>query len=701
MARRALDVAAVGLQLPGVEVVVEVVLQHIAVDLARQLRVQDRETGLDPAQQVAFQPVRAGAEQLRGAVIAEPVDPAVLQETADDRAHPDVVRDAGHPGAQGAGAAHDQVDLHAGLRSGIQRADHLRFVEGVHLGDDPPGAPAGRQPRFALDPLQQARVQGEGRLQQALELHPRGQPGQLLEQQVHIVADIRIGGDQAQVGIRACGAAVIVAGTQVDIAAQLAAFAAHDQQHLGVGLEPDHAVDDLHAGFLQTVGEAEVGLLIEARAQLDHHGDVLAVAGRLDQRVHDQRVLAGAVQGLLDRQHVGVDGGLLDHIQHRGERIEGMVQQHVPARDDLEDPVAVAQGARAQGGVLQFRPLDHVVQLDHAVEVDRAVDTVDRVFGQPEVLQQGAHDVARAVLRDLQPDRRAVATVDQFIAQRQGEVLDLFLVHHQLGITGHAELVGPLDFHAREHLIDESRQHRGQEHEGLRAAELLRQLDDARQRARCTHDRQVPGAAKRVGALEHHHDVQRFVEDLRERVRGIQAERGQHRHDLVAEIRAQPAFLAVVPGVPAEYVDACLVQRRAQRFVPAAVLLVHQLCGAVVDRIEDRLRRHAIRRRRQAELLRMAHGGGADLEELVQVGAGDAHEAQALQQRHLRVHGLGQHAEIEIQLRQFTVDVQRRVAQRIAVHGYGDGNRSTHPEKSSAEGREATSVRARTWSASK
>ncbi|KAG1080436.1 hypothetical protein G6F40_015878 [Rhizopus arrhizus] len=113
----------------------------------------------------------------------------------------------------------------------------------------------------------------------------------------------------------------------------------------------------------------------------------------------------------------------------------------------------------------------------------------------------------------------------------------------------------------------------------------------------------------------------------------VQAQRRQHRHDLVAEVRAQPALLAVVPGVPAEHTDAGFRQCRAQRLVPAAVLLVHQLGGTVMDGGEDGLRAHAVRRRRQAELLRVAHGSGADLEEFIEVGAGAAHEAQALQQR--------------------------------------------------------------------
>jgi len=166
-----------------------------------------------------------------------------------------------------------------------------------------------------------------------------------------------------------------------------------------------------------------------------------------------------------------------------------VVQQQVLARRCLEDAVAVAQRARGHRRVFQVRLRDQVVQLDDAVEVDRAIDAVHRVLGQAEILQQRAHDLARHVVGDFQAHRRPVAALDQFVAQRQRQVFHFLLVHHQLGIAGDAELVGTLDFHAREQFIDEGRQHRRQEHEVLRSAELLRQLDDARQRARCTHDR--------------------------------------------------------------------------------------------------------------------------------------------------------------------------------------------------------------------
>src|SRR3546814_19111088 len=101
----------------------------------------------------------------------------------------------------------------------------------------------------------------------------------------------------------------------------------------------------------------------------------------------------------------------------------------------------------------------------------------------------------------------------------------------------------------------------------LAAGDLLRQLDDEWQRARRAHERQVAAAAERVLALEHDDEVERLVEDLRERVRRVQAERRQHRHDLLAKVRAQPSGLARVPRLAAAYAPARVGQRSEERRV--------------------------------------------------------------------------------------------------------------------------------------
>ena len=43
---------------------------------------------------------------------------------------------------------------------------------------------------------------------------------------------------------------MVVTGCKMHIAAQLFTFTTQHQNHLGVGLETDHAIDDMRAGFL-------------------------------------------------------------------------------------------------------------------------------------------------------------------------------------------------------------------------------------------------------------------------------------------------------------------------------------------------------------------------------------------------------------------------------------------------------------------
>ena len=101
------------------------------------------------------------------------------------------------------------------------------------------------------------------------------------------------------------GARVVVAGAEVRIrtsrTALRVALAADEQRELRVRLQAEHAVDDLRAGALEPLGPVDVRLLVEARHQLDDDGDFLAAARRLDQRFHQHRVDAGAVDRLLDR----------------------------------------------------------------------------------------------------------------------------------------------------------------------------------------------------------------------------------------------------------------------------------------------------------------------------------------------------------------------------------------------------------------
>ena len=164
---------------------------------------------------------------------------------------------------------------------------------------------------------------------------------------------VRVGGQQAEVGVQARRARVVVAGAQVRVgheprAAARVALAADQQRELRVRLQPEHAVDDLRAGALQPLGPVDVRLLVEARHQLDDDRDFLAAPRRLDQRFHQHRVDAGAVDGLLDRDDVGIVGRAADELDDRLERLVRMVQQDVVLADRREDVGRVAQPRRAR-----------------------------------------------------------------------------------------------------------------------------------------------------------------------------------------------------------------------------------------------------------------------------------------------------------------------------------------------------------------
>ena len=104
--------------------------------------------------------------------------------------------------------------------------------------------------------------------------------GEVVEDHVHALGDLRIAGQQTQVGIKPRRAGVVIAGAQVAVAARHAVFVVADQHgQLAMGLQPHHAVENLHAGVFHGAGPANVRSLIEASHQLHHHRYLLGLRG--------------------------------------------------------------------------------------------------------------------------------------------------------------------------------------------------------------------------------------------------------------------------------------------------------------------------------------------------------------------------------------------------------------------------------------
>jgi hypothetical protein len=116
---------AVRAEQPGVAVVGQ---QHgdQLLDPGARAGVLDRHDDLDPAVEVALHQVRRAQARLGRAAVGEAEDPRVLEELADDRAHPDPLGETSHPRAERAPGPDDQVDLDALLTRPVERLDRGR-----------------------------------------------------------------------------------------------------------------------------------------------------------------------------------------------------------------------------------------------------------------------------------------------------------------------------------------------------------------------------------------------------------------------------------------------------------------------------------------------------------------------------------------------------------------------------------------------
>ena len=210
---------------------------------------------------------------------------------------------------------------------------------------------------LAIDELQEPRAQAVRRDEQPAERPLARQAGQDVEQVRDVRADLRAAGQQPEVHVQAGRLRVVVAGPDVDVAAQAGALAPDDERGLAVRLEADQAVDDVRAGALQLAGPDDVRLLVEAGLDLDEDHDLLAAFGGADERLDQRRVAGRAVERLLDRQDVGIVGGLGDEpLDRRRERLVRVVDQDVAGADGREHVRRLVVIGRDEPGRRHGRP---------------------------------------------------------------------------------------------------------------------------------------------------------------------------------------------------------------------------------------------------------------------------------------------------------------------------------------------------------
>ncbi len=315
----------VGMHDAGLGVVGELELEVFAEEPVAQDAILDGEDDLDSAEEVAGHPIGAADEDFGLAGVFEVEDAAMFEEAADDATDFDGGAEVRDTGAEAADAADDELDGDAGLGSAVEGGDDLGIDEGVHLGDDARGQALLGVPGFAFDEVEHPLVELEGGDDEFAGFLKLADAGEEVEEAGGVFAEVLSAGEEAEVGIDSCGGGVVVAGAEVEVAADAVGVAPDDERDLGVDFIADEAIDHVDAVILQFAGPFDVIGFIEAGAEFDYGGDLFAVFCGSHEGTDDAGIAAGAVERLFDGEDFGVDGGTLEEFDDRIEAFVGMV----------------------------------------------------------------------------------------------------------------------------------------------------------------------------------------------------------------------------------------------------------------------------------------------------------------------------------------------------------------------------------------
>ena len=175
---------------------------------------------------------------------------------------------------------------------------------------------------------------------------------------------------------------MIIAGPDMHVGGKRRTLAPQHEGKLGVGFQLNEAIDDLHAGAFEIARPTDIGLLVEARLELDDRGDRLAGFGGLRERLDDRGIGRGAVERLLDGDDVRIARRLLQEIHHHVEGFVRVVDDEIllPDRGEaiaamVADALGIARRIRHEFEIrpVEARELRHLVEREHAVDLEHAV----------------------------------------------------------------------------------------------------------------------------------------------------------------------------------------------------------------------------------------------------------------------------------------------------------------------------------------
>ena len=282
----------------------------------------------------------------------------------------------------------------------------------------------------------------------------------MVEQVGDIGADLRVGGEDADVFVDPGGAMVVVARADVAVAADAIGFLANSHCDLRVNLQAEQAIGDMDPRLFEATGPADVRCLVEPGLELNEHGDLLALFGRLDAGIDDRAAAGGAVERDLDGQHVGVVRGLVDELNDRAaERLVRVLNENITSSDLGEDVDRFVAGLQSWVdnalplGPTQSRAFD-VGDLAERGRIKRRSSDIDRRRVEIEFANQEVEHLVGHRCTHLEAGGTAEPAPPQLVLDRREEVVGLVERIGKVGIAGDAEGVVLLHLHAGKQLVE-------------------------------------------------------------------------------------------------------------------------------------------------------------------------------------------------------------------------------------------------------
>jgi hypothetical protein len=173
--------------------------------------------------------------------------------------------------------------------------------------------------------------------------------------------------------------------------------------------------------------------------------------------------------------------------------------------------------------------------------------------------------------------------------------------------------------------------------------------NEAGQGARHRDDAEDLGAGALPFAAEQQSETESLVENARKRMGWIDGDGGEKRVDFALKVALCKGARFFVQFVPLEQADTLFAQLWQQVLIPAAVLGVNEAVNFDGELGERFVGAQAVVTWLAVAVFNALHEAGlADLDVLIEVGAGDGEELDALEHRIGRIFGFFQDAAIEL-----------------------------------------------------